>query len=131
MKLYIILKSYNLILLNTFKKKFFNANRKNSLKLVKFAFLPKKQKIYTVNRSSHIYNLSKEKFEINIFKQIFVIDLYYLFKKEYPKRFRRINSLFYEWMPYFLLRGQPKVLLFQKLLTKKVPTGISIKFTLK
>jgi hypothetical protein len=34
-------------------------------------------------------------------------------------------------MPYFLLRGQPKVLLFQKLLTKKVPTGISIKFTLK
>ena len=64
MKLYIILKSYNLILLNTFKKKFFNANRKNSLKLVKFAFLPKKQKIYTVNRSSHIYNLSKEKFEM-------------------------------------------------------------------
>ena len=99
--------------------------------MVKFAFLPKKQKIYTVNRSSHIYNLSKEKFEINIFKQIFVIDLYYLFKKEYPKRFRRINYLFYEWMPYFLLRGQPKVLLFQKLLTKKVPTGISIKFTLK
>lgn len=130
--LYIYLKSYDSYLLNSFCKQIFLPKIKNQHNIKGPVFLPKKQNFYTVIRSPHIYSLSRERFEITVFTQIFVIDLYSnIFKKEFPEGLRRMNYFFYEWVPSLLFRGQPRTLLFYKLLKKSVPAGISLKFFFK
>ena len=94
-------------------------------------FLPKKKKIYTITRSPHIYNLSKEGFEMCVFTQLFTIDFYKIFKKEYPIRLRTANPIFYELYPFLTVRGQPKLIFAKNFLVKKAPSGISLKFTFK
>jgi ribosomal protein S10 len=129
--LYIYLKSYNSFLLNAFCEQIFSKEIKKRYGIKGPIFLPKKQKFYTVTRSPHIYSLSKETFEIREFQQLFVINLYSIFKREFPENLRRVHYIFYEWLPMFLLKGQSKNLLFQKLLSKKAPAGVSLKFTFK
>ena len=129
--LYIYLKSYNISLLNNFCDRFFLRKIKERYCIKGPIFLPNKKKIYTVIRSPHVYSLSRERFEMITYQQVFTVNLNSIFKKEFPFALRKIHHAFYEWAPYLLLKGQPKILLFQKLLKKKVPSGISIKFSLK
>ena len=129
--LYIYLKSYDINLLNNFCNSSFFNYIKGRYGVVGPIFLPKKQKIYKLTRSPHVNNRSKEGFEMIVYKQIFVINLYTIFKREFPLYLRKVHYAFYEWVPQLLLKGQPNLLGFQKLLKRKIPAGISLKFSFK
>jgi len=106
--LYITLKSYNVNLLNQFCQK-------ELLKVfpeVKGPIsLPLEKKLYTVIRSSHVYSLSREQFEVCTHRRGFVLKKNYNFLKSQEK-LRKISK-------------------FRKKLLKKIPVGISLKLSIK
>ncbi len=68
---YILLKSYNIGLLNKFCKKI--KMQGMLLNIGGPVPLPKQKKKYIVTRSSHVYSLSKEQFEICTYKRLFIL----------------------------------------------------------
>lgn len=106
--LYISLKSYNVHLLNQFCKEIFPRPYSNVKGPI---FLPNKKKLYTVIRSPHVNSLSREQFEICVYRRIFLI---------------KNNCNFFN--NKIRLRNIKK---FKKSLLEKVPSGISLKLSFK
>lgn len=109
--LFISLKSYDLNLLNQFCEKIININKRLSSSIKGPIFLPKKSKLYTVIRSSHVYSLSREQFEVYTYRRVFVLQKDFNFIKTFTKL-----SSFYRFYKKFL---------------KTIPVGVSVKLSFK
>jgi small subunit ribosomal protein S10 len=106
---YFSLKSYNISLLNKFCKKI--KQQRVFLDITGPISLPKKKKIYTVIRSSHVYSLSREQFEVCTYRRLFVLKNNFDFIKN--------SENLYNFLKFY------------KDFLQKVPVGISLKLSFK
>mgnify|MGYP000338751067 CR=1 FL=1 len=157
MKIYIHLKSYNAQLLDSYCSKVFQSrpfyrpyeNETRAVKMKSQNFfdwkdplflkmkgpisLPTKKKNFSIIRSPHVYNLSKERFFMRVHRRLFIINV--------DKNFNLINSnrMNYTFRDRFLgaWPGFFRRSLFYdiKFITRKfarsVPAGVSLKISLK
>lgn len=114
--IYILLKSYNDKLLKKCCKRI--KKQKRFSRLVGPIFLPKKKKRYVVIRSSHIFSLSREQFEICTHRRLFI------FKKNLYFTNCRSNRKKKKHLPLFFFNTYRKFI-------RKIPVGISLKLRVK
>ena len=93
--LVISLKSYDPSLLNSFCEKIKKQGPFENLKGP--IFLPKKSKLYTVIRSSHVFSLSREQFELCTYRRAFVLSNNFDFTLKDDKSFKNFKYSFYKY----------------------------------
>lgn len=114
--LYITIKSTDIDLLNYFCKKILRILKNTHYRLNGPIALPKKKKIYSVIRSSHVFSISKEEFGIIIYKRVFI------FKVPFSFFSKKLTYLFF---------NNIKLVILKKKIMELIPSGISLKFTFK
>jgi len=148
--LVISLKSYDQNLLNQFCEKIRKQpgfGKIGGSNLQGPIFLPKKKKLYTVIRSSHVYSLSREQFEVCVHRRAFTIsdNRFIEHGKKLNLKIKPKNLVFDLWDAYrkenFLiiskkrydntkgLRFKKRLFLFWKNFLRIIPVGIGIKLS--
>lgn len=109
MKIYFVLKSYNLKILNSFCEK--EKSLFNSFFIKGPVYLPVKRKVYTIIRSPHVNNLSKEHFEMRVHRRLYILNFPFNLILNFSV-FSRKNIFFKKFYLNFI---------------QKLPTTISLK----